>query len=588
MTVLQTEWLLTRTFFGRFFESDLLPPGLPQVQLLIWGIAFLTAPGYLLSFVFAINYGAVPRAQLPDVVLGHQLLFVMFGMVALGAVALIIWEGVFPDRRDVRILGVLPLSSRTHVVARIGALGAVAGLFCIGVNLPSALIYGLTLWAHDVAAGALRAMAAHLIALSLGGVFTFFLLIVVQGIILTVFGRRTARRLAFLVQLLFVTVLLQAALFVPALGERVQAAFHGRSDTMVEFLPAAWFLALYSAMAGTSRPGPSGYALTAVGATAVTVILATALMAASYTRLARMALETAERHTPTRSRTLRRMSSAVASLVVRSPIEHAVSGFTLATLSRSRTHLTLLATYVGVGAALVLSALLPLIGKGGTGALAAPTATVLSVPLVLYFVVLGGLRVLVAIPTDIKANWAFRLYAPDDRLVETISGVRTAFVMSTVAPIAVAAGIVGVLLWGGRTGLTHGLFTGAAGLLLVDVLLLGLRKIPFTCTYYPGRSRARTMWPFYGLAFSVYAYSLAALEATLLDRPRLFIVVVAVVTVLVAGFAQLRRQNLHGPPGLTYEEQDPDGIFRGFQLSEGVAAERPGAHRSSPANVDQI
>src|SRR5438046_2310298 len=125
----RAELLLARTFFYRSFESDLLPPGLPPVQMVIWGIAFLAAPGYLMSFVLAIKYGHLSSAALADASLNDQLVFVTFGMMALGMVALIMWEAVFPDRRDVRILGMLPLSTRTHVLARIGAVAGVAVLF---------------------------------------------------------------------------------------------------------------------------------------------------------------------------------------------------------------------------------------------------------------------------------------------------------------------------------------------------------------------------------------------------------------------------------------------------------------------------
>ena len=517
------------------------------------------------------------RPRLSEAALADELLFVLIGMVALGAVALTIWEGVFPDRRDVRILGVLPLRSRTHVLARLGALSAVAGLFCIGVNLPSAIIYGMTLWGNGVTASLLRPVLAHLLATSLGGVFVFFILIAAQGTLLTVFGRPTARRLALLLQVAFVILLLQAAVFVPALGARVQAAFLGRHDSLIALLPAAWFLGLYNRLAGTDVPVPVHYALAGVGAALASVVAATTLVAGSYRRLVRMALEAAGGDPPPRPRLVWRLCSRVTRAVVPSAVGRAVAEFTIVTFVRSRTHLTLLATYAGVAAAIVLFSLTPLLARRGAAALATPSAAMLSVPLVLTFVVLCGMRTLAALPAEARANWAFRLYAPDDCQAAAIGGVRTAFLLFAVAPIAGVGGTVGALLWGGRAGLLHGLFTGAAGMLLVDVLLVGLRKIPFTCTYYPGRARARTMWPFYLMAFGLYGYGLAALEAEILaGSVTVGIVATGAATALLAtGFAWWRRRDLQCPPGLTYAEQDPDAMFGGFKLSEGVAAERP-------------
>jgi hypothetical protein len=197
----------------------------------------------------------------------------------------------------------------------------------------------------------------------------------------------------------------------------------------------------------------------------------------------------------------------------------------------------------------------------------------LSAPLVLYFFTLGGLRALFAIPASISANWAFRLHLAESHLVVAIEGVRAALVTAVVVPIALASALAAATLWGVRTGALHGLFTGALGVLLVDVLLIGLRKIPFTCTYYPGRSRVRTLWPFYAIAFSLYAYWFAGLEAAILHRPDFVAAFVAVAAGVVAALTFVRRRDLRPPPGFTYEEEDPDRIFAGFGLSEGLAAQ---------------
>lgn len=576
MRPLSTERVLGRMIFARFFESDMLPAGVPQVQLLIWGTASLTAPGYLLAFAFAFDYGRVLRPRLNEAALADELLFVLFGMVALGAVALTIWEGVFPDRRDVRILAVLPLSSRTHVLARLGALGAVAMLFCIGINLPAAVVYGMTLWGNAVTGSVPRSVLAHLIATSLAGVFVFFILIAAQGALLTLFGRRSARRLALVMQVGFVMVLLQSAVLVPALGARLRAAFLGQPDSLIALLPPAWFLGLYNRLAGTGVPVPIGYAIAAAAAALASILIATTLIATSYKRLVKMALEASDGAPRPRPRLLWRLCSGIVGVIAPSPVGRAAAEFTLVTFVRSRTHLTLLATYAGVAAAVVLFSLVPVLARRGMAALSTPSPAMLSVPLVATFILLCGMRTLAALPIEARANWAFRLYAPDDRQAAAIDGVRVAFLVSAVGPIAIAAAMMGVLLWGARAGLLHGLFTACAGMLLLDLLLVGLRKIPFTCTYYPGRARARTMWPFYLIAFGVYAYGLAAVEAQILAGPATVGIVATglLTSALAMGFARLRRLHLEFPPGLVYAEPDPDALFSGFRLSEGMAAER--------------
>ena len=41
---MQQTRLLARAFFSRLFESDLMPDGLPQVQLVIWGMLLAATP----------------------------------------------------------------------------------------------------------------------------------------------------------------------------------------------------------------------------------------------------------------------------------------------------------------------------------------------------------------------------------------------------------------------------------------------------------------------------------------------------------------------------------------------------------------
>jgi hypothetical protein len=583
MRAFQTERVLARTFFGRFFESDVMP-AVPQAQLVIWSLAGLGTPGFMLALELGrayIHAWNASRASLFDSILRDQLLYVTYSMMALGFIALMIWEGVFPDRRDVRILGVLPLSTRTHVAGRLTALGAFAVLFSVGINVPSAVAYGIVLFVYEAAAGQVRIVAAHLIATAMAGVFAFFLVILAQGVLLNVFGRTIAQRLALVLQAVFVVAVLQALIFVPFIGSVVGAAFRSDQRSIAALLPPAWFLALYDVLGGTRRSVHGTLALAAVVATATVVVVGTALIALSYRRLVRLALETPDGGGDGRATLFGRASRTLAGVLRPGPVQRAVAGFTLRSLGRSRTHLMLLATYVGVAAALVVSTLIRLVASEKP-AFDTPSVALLSMPLVFYFFTLVGMRALFGIPIEIKANWVFRLYALEDCVHGAVAGARLALLLAAVAPIALAAGLLGVVLWGPGAGAIHLGFTAALGILLVDVLLVGLRKIPFACTYYPGRSRAPTLWPLFVVAFVVYAYVLAGTESAAMASPLVLIVFLVSIAVAIAGLAHFRRLNLQRPPGLIYEEEEPGRIFEGFKLSEGLAAARP-----APGSVDQ-
>jgi hypothetical protein len=198
---------------------------------------------------------------------------------------------------------------------------------------------------------------------------------------------------------------------------------------------------------------------------------------------------------------------------------------------------------------------------------------ILSAPLIMNFWMLCGERVLIAIPTDIRANWVLRLAAPDAHLLDVIRGVRMALLLTVVVPVSATTGLLSISVWPWRAAATCAILTAAAGLLLVDLLLVGLRKIPFSCTYYPGRSRARTLWPLYVAAFSLYTVGFAELEMIAFVNTRVFMATLGAIAAACTALALVRRHDLQPPEGLTFAEEDPDALFTGFRLSEALAAE---------------
>jgi hypothetical protein len=226
-----------------------------------------------------------------------------------------------------------------------------------------------------------------------------------------------------------------------------------------------------------------------------------------------------------------------------------------------------------VSLAIVVTSLTPLLMTGDPTALASPSVPLLSVPLVCQFVMLFGMRALFGIPIDVKANWVFRHHAPDHSLHAAIAGARMALLLAVVGPAALLAGAIGISLWGARAGGIHLGLTAAFGTVLADTLLLGFRKIPFACTYVPGRSRE--LWPLYLATFGAYAFGLAAVERAAMGSPVVFGAVCVSTASAIAVLAHLRRLDLRHPPGLTYEGEEPSRAFDGFKLSEGWAAEHP-------------
>ena len=129
--------LLARTFFARLFESELIPPGIGHVRVVISIVAFFAAPSLVLPLLLMKKYVWLWTPDLlRNAMAQDRTLAILLSMTATAFISLVIWENIFPDRRDSRILGVLPLRARSFVGARLAAIIALFGLVFL---LPTAI-----------------------------------------------------------------------------------------------------------------------------------------------------------------------------------------------------------------------------------------------------------------------------------------------------------------------------------------------------------------------------------------------------------------------------------------------------------------
>ena len=225
-------------------------------------------------------------------------------------------------------------------------------------------------------------------------------------------------------------------------------------------------------------------------------VLALGFYAASYRRLTRLAIE--GRPEPPRKRTpwIGRPIGSLSTLLTAAAEGAGVCAFTLRTLARSRQHRMLLAVWIGVAIALTISAALPVLVRFGWAAFDRPRESLLVGPLIFAALVQTGMRSLFAIPVEIRANWAVRM-AETPELGRTLSGASAALIICGVLVPALLALVSGTWLWGAKVGLMHAAFSGMIALALSQVLMLGVDRIPFTCTYSPGSAKIGKFWPLY-------------------------------------------------------------------------------------------
>jgi len=294
-------------FFGRLFESDLMPAGAPQIQLVVWVIAFLAAPSTLAPILLSKKYvWLVNDTQaLHGSMEADRTMALMLSMIATGLITLVIWEGVFPDRRDGRILGVLPVRLRTFVIARLTALMALFALLVIAMTALSSVSFGLINVTFAGPGGFFSRTLSHFAAAAGLEASVFFGIIALQCALLNTVGAAVAQRLAVLLQVSMVVGVLQMPLLLPLLS--------------------------------TSQV-PAWAPLIGLGMS----VTALALYGASYRRMTRLALEGTGASTVRRP-VLQRLVTLAASITAFSPPARGVCVFSLRTVVRNRRHRMILA-----------------------------------------------------------------------------------------------------------------------------------------------------------------------------------------------------------------------------------------------------
>lgn len=531
---------LARATFSGFFESELMTPGLPQVRLVIFAIVALMFPAIQLPLRAWQAYLAASRYR-PDVLdllmWPHKLLFITLAMVGTAVVSLVIWDNVFPDRRDAFIIGHLPIRPRTIVAARLVALAALMCLIALGAALPSALFYGLVAGGYSPG-GIPRTVIAHFVATMGASMFAFLLLLSLQGLLINVIPGRWLQRAMILLQFLFVVASLEALMFMhPVVDALEKAMAPGEQNAVagagwMSWAPPAWFLGLYEVIAGTSRP-VARFAVPAVVALALLLPIAFGLYAFTYQRLTRRAVEARDTERIGGGVGREPVAAWVGAALTRSAIAGAVCRFTVVTLLRSRRHRLLLTIFAGVGTTAAATGVLVPLSRQGRIASILTAETILPIGLVFVFFLVVGLRTLFAIPAEPSANWAFKLSDAEDARLH-VRGAVSAMVSVGVLPVIVLLGPLHVFVLGLGVTAIHSALLLVAGYLLAEVVLNGFRRVPFTSAYAAPAARARVMWPFWLGGFLVFSFGLSGIEGRLIDRPTAAWALVA--GVAVAGF----------------------------------------------------
>jgi hypothetical protein len=550
--------VLLRHFFGRFFDNELVSGEGDTSASFSKIIGAIAAPG-LVCFWLMPKYTVLAYAP-PEVAeaasLPDKLLFLTFSIAIMGFVTVLEWDALFPDRRDFTILIPLPIRLESIFTAKIVSLCGFVVCFFAAANAISIFLYPfIAMRATSTFLGVMNRMFIHAEVTLAGTAFVFFFFVALQGLLINVLSFRAFKRVSTYIQLVAVFALLMMLLLSLDPGSVLHS---GKHRDLLYYFPPMWFLGLYENLLHEPEPlvGSGAIAMRAlwiaIGASAVAYLL-------SYKRHVKRSLESEDILDVVPAWLSTRLCAFADRFIIRNPLEQASFYFTSKTIVRSRKHWLYLAAYAGVGFALVLQGLI-----GSSSSLALN-----SVPLILSFFLLSGMRFVFTLPAELRANWVFQLSEADGRR-ECLSGVRKAMFSIGVLPIFASLLPVYIFLWGWAAAFFHTFFDVALSLLLIELLLLKFHKIPFTCSYLPGKANITALWFVYWLGFATYAYSMASLEAWILQSGIRMACFYVLGTLAVASAVYYRNRRLDEGFNLVFEDE-MEPVVRTLDLS------RPGA-----------
>ena len=537
--------LLSRDAIRRLLDTAVFSRESDSAEFGIWMLALIATPPAFFAANQIFLYSALKRAPIEVVErisLGHRLFFVVYAMLASALLAALTWEALFPDGSDQEVIGTLPVRAHTYAASRLGAAIGVGAAFSVAVNVPASVIYTMIAASHPALRNIPGLLTGHILATMMGSLAVYFSLLTVRGLAAVLLGVRLGAWLGAVLQLVSVVLLVEVFFFLPGvLGTLVVAMLNGDPRAMA--FPPVWFASIHNWIGGNTRAVVASASQTGVAVFAVSALLTVPVYLIPAKWLGRRALERKSREQT--ATLVQLIVTAIRTLIPRASVR-AIAGFAIASLLRSRRHLLVLATYFGLAIATCVASIL-IIEVHGTFLIDTPSSWVLALPLVFQFFLVMGLRSSFRIPTDMQANWPFRLSQPS--LPDALNASVLVMAIMAMLPIAAISIAVTLPLWPIADVFRAAGLQLLSGLLLIEAALLHWSKVPFACEHVPSTDSLKIWWLAYAIALYNYAFTLsdwqaAALGSTFAMTSYLAACALAIVILRVIRYRHWRGQAL--------------------------------------------
>lgn len=517
--------ILTQHFFGRLFRNDIVDFEDQMKARLAAVLSILAVIVGWSSETLLSKYAFVRDANMSWQEKNYVFCLMM---IIFGIVTLLEWEMLFPDSRDFINLWPLPIRLRTLFAAKLASFVFFVGLFSTALSSISSVLFAFLLapWRSSSPFFLVRYVFAHLVSAFAACFFVFFACVFIQFFLMAVLPVRLYRRTSPLVRFALIAVFvffLLAFLADPSILDgsfRSLARLKHLGSPFIFRFPPLWFVGLYEVLLGTGDPIYGVLAKTA-GLSLLFSLGAFFLAGAlSYHRHISKTFETKKR--TSRLSWLREyVSEALQKLTYWNPEERAVAGFFSKTIRSSPKHRQTLTNFAAVAAGFIIFFIA--VTRSGLRDLTPGNMNLLVQPLILYAVLLMGIRIVVNIPAGADARWIFQV-AESPRRTRYLSGLKKAIFLKCFLPLGVLVFLVHLPIWRDwRPALLHAVFGLIVSALGIEAFFYNFRKIPFACTHVPGKLKLQTYGVLYLMGFIIFLTVFSFIEKSLLRDPLYFV-----------------------------------------------------------------
>jgi len=371
------------------------------------------------------------------------------------------------------------------------------GLAILALNFASGSAWSLILGSRRGALGFLQFCAAWWLTMIAASAFLYCSVLAVQGFTALLFPRRVFLRLSAVLQLAAFGLFLGVYFVQPSFTSPADLAAR-ENQWILASSPSYWYFALFNQLNGSLPSQFRWLAARAWIGLLLAVFGAVSSLLLCYLHTMKKTVEAPDlvpgaggfHWTPSFGNSL----------------QTAIALFSIRSLTRSRQHRVAFAFYLAFIFAIALS----LLRIDLTASPPHPVTLEIILPTFsMMFFAVGGLRNVFSLPISLTANWVLRTtqLRPTE---EYVAATRRSLLLLAAAPVWLLSFALSFRFGPVQHVAVHLAVLALLGWILVELCLIGFYKVPFTCSYLPGKANIQLQ--FWGLLIALIAFVVPCAE----------------------------------------------------------------------------